>query len=110
MTIARLRIAALIPLAFIAAAPSAARPAQAAAAVAIRNFAFTPQILTVHPGTTVTWTNTDEEPHTVTSTTKAFGSGALDTGGTYRFTFTKAGEYAYYCALHPHMTGKIIVK
>ena len=103
------RLAALIPLAFIAAAPSLAQP-QAVAAVAIRNFAFTPQVLTVRPGTTVTWTNTDDEPHTVTSATKAFGSGALDTGGTFRFTFAKPGEYAYYCALHPHMTGKIIVK
>jgi plastocyanin len=110
MTFAHRRIAALIPLAFIAAAPSIARPAQTTATVAIRNFAFTPQVLTVRPGTTVTWTNTDEEPHTVTSTSRAFGSGALDTGGTFRFTFAKPGEYAYYCALHPHMTGKIIVK
>ncbi len=110
MKLPRRRIAALIPLAFIVAAPSIARPAQTSAAVAIKNFAFTPQLLTVHPGTTVTWTNTDDEPHTVTSATKAFGSGALDTGGTYRFTFTRPGEYAYYCALHPHMTGKIIVK
>ena len=78
--------------------------------VAIKNFAFMPQVITVTPGTTVTWTNTDDDPHTVTASDKSFHSSALDTNGKYSFTFTKPGEFAYFCSLHPHMTAKIIVK
>ena len=74
------------------------------------NFAFAPAVLTVAAGTTVTWTNADDDPHTVTATGKTFHSTALDTGGKYSFTFTRPGEYAYFCSLHPHMIGKIIVK
>ncbi len=78
--------------------------------VAIKNFAFVPQVIAVMPGTTVTWTNTDDDPHTVTANDKSFHSSALDTDGKYSFTFTKPGEFAYFCSLHPHMTAKIIVK
>ncbi|MEP9357498.1 cupredoxin family copper-binding protein [Sphingomonas sp. KR3-1] len=78
--------------------------------VAIKGFAFTPQVLTVAIGTTVTWTNADEDPHTVTATDRSFHSAALDTGGKFSYTFTRAGEFAYFCQLHPHMTGKVIVK
>lgn len=78
--------------------------------VAIKMFAFTPQVLMVTPGTTVTWTNADEDPHTVTSNDRIFHSAALDTDDKYSFTFIKPGEYAYFCSLHPHMTGRIIVK
>lgn len=92
-----------------AARPGApARPA--IVAVQIRDFAFVPQVVTVAPGTTVTWTNADEDPHTVTANTRAFHSAALDSGGKFSFTFATAGDYAYFCTLHPHMTGKIIVK
>jgi plastocyanin len=87
-----------------------AKSATPAASVQIKNFAFVPQLLTVKPGTTVTWINTDEDPHTVTANDKAFHSAALDTDDKYSFTFTKPGEYGYFCSLHPHMTGKIIVK
>ncbi|MET0308721.1 MAG: cupredoxin family copper-binding protein [Sphingomonas sp.] len=87
----------------------AATPAKTQA-VTIRSFAFTPQIITVAPGTTVTWTNMDEDPHTVTANDKSFHSPALDTGGKFSFTFTRPGEFAYFCSLHPHMTGKVIVK
>jgi plastocyanin len=87
-----------------------ARSATPATPVQIKNFAFMPQPLIVKVGTTVTWTNTDDDPHTVTATDKSFHSAALDTDGKYSFTFTKPGEYAYFCSLHPHMTGKIIVK
>jgi plastocyanin len=73
-------------------------------------FAFAPQVLTVTPGTTVTWTNADEDPHTVTATGKTFHSAALDTGGKYSFTFTRPGEFAYFCSLHPHMISKIVVR
>ncbi|PXA83446.1 amicyanin [Nostoc sp. 3335mG] len=78
--------------------------------VAIRMFAFSPQVLVVTPGTTVTWTNADEDPHTVTANDKSFHSAAMDEDDKYSFTFTKPGEYAYFCSLHPHMTGKVIVK
>jgi plastocyanin len=63
----------------------------------------------VTPGTTVTWTNADDDPHTVTANDKSFHSVALDTDNKYSFTFTRPGEFAYFCSLHPHMTGKIIV-
>ena len=78
--------------------------------VAIKGFAFVPQVVTVTPGTTVTWTNADEDPHTVTANDKGFHSAALDTDDHFSFTFTKPGDFAYFCSLHPHMTGKIIVK
>jgi plastocyanin len=84
--------------------------APAAAAVQIKDFAFAPQLLTVKPGTTVTWVNSDEDPHTVTATDKSFHSAALDTRDKFSFTFTKPGQYGYFCALHPHMTAKVIVR
>lgn len=86
--------------------------AVASGAVAIDNFAFAPAILTIAPGTTVTWTNKDEEPHTVTSADGAqtFTSPALDTDDKFSFTFDKPGTYRYFCAIHPHMVGTIIVK
>lgn len=90
----------------------AASPAAAAktATVRIENFAFTPAVLTVTPGTTVTWTNADEDPHAVLANDKSFRSRALDTDQTYSFTFAKAGDFGYFCSLHPHMTARIIVK
>jgi plastocyanin len=84
--------------------------APAAASVQIRDFAFAPQVLTVKPGTTVTWVNRDEDPHTVTANDKSFHSAALDTEDKFSFTFTKAGQYGYFCSLHPHMTAKVIVR
>lgn len=77
--------------------------------VKIDNFSFTPQTLTVHPGTKVTWVNKDDVPHTVTSTDKKFKSRALDTDEQFSFTFSTTGTYNYFCSVHPHMTGKIIV-
>jgi plastocyanin len=87
-------------------ADSAAPPGQ----VGISNFAFDPPMLTVKPGTTVTWVNHDDEPHTVTSTTGAFGSQALDTDESFSFHFDAPGTYAYRCGIHPHMTGTIVVR
>ena len=78
--------------------------------VVIQNFAFQPSTLTVKAGTKVTWVNRDDEPHTATDTDKRFGSKALDTGDRFSMEFTHAGTYNYYCALHPKMTGQIIVK
>jgi plastocyanin len=79
-------------------------------ALKIENFTFTPQRMTVKAGTTVTWTNLDPIPHTVASSTKAFGSKTLDTDDKFSFTFTTAGIYEYFCTLHPHMTGTIVVE
>lgn len=77
-------------------------------AVHIDNFSFAPNPLEVKVGTTVTWTNRDDIPHTVVCAGK-FRSKTMDTDGTFSFTFTEAGEYKYFCSLHPHMTGSIKV-
>src|SRR5205085_1594897 len=87
-----------------------AAPAPAAAAVRIENFTFKNPVITVKPGTTVTWTNGDDIPHTVVSKDGVFKSKVLDTGDRFSFTFAKPGQYGYFCSLHPHMTGTIIVK
>src|SRR3954468_8967550 len=73
-------------------------------------FTFEPAVITISAGQSVTWINHDDVPHTATSTKKLFASPALDTDQRYTHTFTTAGEYEYYCAVHPHMTAKIIVK
>jgi amicyanin len=80
------------------------------AEVKIDNFTFAPQSLTIKAGTTVTWTNEDDIPHTVVATAKAFKSKVLDTDDKFSFTFTTAGSYEYFCSLHPHMTGTIVVE
>ncbi len=91
--------------------PAAESPAQANTVV-IDNFTFAPTELTVPVGAEVTWVNRDDVPHTATSTVKprVFDSGALDTDQTYSHVFTTAGEYEYFCAVHPHMTGRVVVK
>jgi plastocyanin len=97
--------------------PAMAQPAAQVAAIepntiTIDNFSFGPQILTVAPGTTVTWINHDEEPHTVVNAgnPRQFKSGALDTDDKFTFTFDKPGTYEYFCSIHPHMTGTVVVK
>ena len=77
--------------------------------VTIDNFTFSPAELKVKVGDTVTWTNHDDIPHTVVSAGK-FRSKTTDTDGTFSFTFTSAGDYKYFCSLHPHMTGMIKVE
>ena len=77
--------------------------------VAIDNFVFTPAELTVKPGTTVTFENHDDIPHLVVAVDGKYRSKALDTNDKFSVTFDKPGEYAYFCGLHPHMKGKIIV-
>ncbi len=81
-----------------------------AVAIDIDNFKFGVVSLTVAAGTTVTWTNRDDVPHTIVSLTKVFKSPALDTGDPFSFTFKDAGTFEYYCSMHPRMTGKIVVK
>lgn len=78
--------------------------------VSIDNFTFHPEILEVPSGTKVIWTNRDDVPHTVRSTEDAFNSGALDTDDTWSRVFSATGSYTYYCGVHPHMSGKIVVK
>jgi plastocyanin len=77
--------------------------------VTIDNFTFSPAELKVKIGDTVTWTNHDDSPHTVVSAGK-FRSKAMDTDNTFSFTFSSAGDYKYFCSLHPHMTGMIKVE
>jgi plastocyanin len=92
---------------------SSISPAQSPSAtqrVTVDNFSFNPATLTVAPGTTVTWTNRDDVPHTITANDKRFASKPLDTDDTFSHVFTQAGTYSYFCAVHPHMTGQIIVK
>jgi plastocyanin len=88
---------------------AATGPAQ----ISIDNFNFSPSTLTIAAGTKVTWVNNDEEPHTVVNVdqpTRVFRSGGLDSGDTYSFVFDKPGTYDYICSIHPHMSGKIVVK
>jgi len=93
----------------VAAMPAAATPA-AVMEVKIDNFKFGPEELTIPVGTTVTWTNRDDIPHTVVSTEGVFKSKVLDTDEKFTYTFAKAGTFPYFCSIHPKMTGKVIVQ
>jgi len=98
-------IAGLVAIAIMAASPAGAAEIE----VKIDNFTYNPMKITVKAGTIVTWTNHDDIPHTVTSKTMLFKSNALDTDDKFSFTFATPGTYEYFCALHPHMTGSIVV-
>jgi plastocyanin len=78
--------------------------------VRIHNFMFGPMALTVSAGTTVTFVNTDDEPHTVVGVGQTFRSPPLDTGGRFSHVFATPGQYRYFCTLHPQMTGTIVVR
>jgi amicyanin len=101
----RLLAACVAAIYLLASAPAGAEEI----AVKIGNFTFGPQELKVKAGTTVTWTNEDDIPHTVVSPNN-FRSKVLDTDGKYSFTFTTPGTYKYFCSLHPHMTGTVVVE
>jgi plastocyanin len=77
--------------------------------VGIDNFAFTPETVTIKPGDTVVFENHDDIPHLVVDVAGKFRSKALDTNDKFSMAFPSAGEFAYFCGLHPHMKGKIIV-
>jgi plastocyanin len=112
-TIARhIRVATALAVAVFAVATAlpAASAHVAETEVKIDNFAFAPQRVVVKAGTTVIWINDDDIPHTVASSAKLFKSNALDTKDKFSFTFTTAGAYEYFCSLHPHMTGTIVVE
>src|SRR2546422_4910948 len=103
-----------IALAAAVLAPAAIFPTASVQAaeteVNIDQFTFYPQHITVKAGTTVTWTNEDDVPHTVASSSKLFKSKALDTKDKFSFTFATPGTYEYFCSLHPHMTAAIVVE
>ena len=98
----------------LAGSPSVAantqQPARTTAEVKIDNFTLAPATLTVTVGTTVTWTNQDDIPHTVVSRDKVFKSKVLDTDERFSHTFTKAGTYPYFCSIHPKMAGRVVVR
>ena len=87
-----------------------ASPAFADATVTIKNFDYSPMMLSISAGETVTWKNLDGEPHTVVSTDGLFRSQALDQNDSYRFTFDKSGTFRYICSIHPNMRATITVK
>jgi plastocyanin len=111
--------AALLALLFFVAAcggggtssSSSSQPATGGAAqISMKNIAFTPADVTVKVGQTVTWTNDDAAQHDVVANDGTFKSDLLGTGQTFSFTFTKAGTFAYYCAVHPQMKGTVTVQ
>ena len=112
MTLVTRRSLGILGLGFATAAAAILRTGRARAediAVHIDNFVFEPQQLTVKVGQSVTWTNRDDIPHTVVCAGK-FRSKTLDTDGKFTFAFAAAGEYKYFCSLHPHMTGVVKVE
>jgi plastocyanin len=107
----KLRIVSFLAAVALAGLPIAApAAAMGGPTVHIKNFMFVPATLTVVPGTTVTFVNDDDEPHTVTSTVKAFDSEGIDTHQTFTQTFAKPGTFMYFCEVHPYMHGTVIVK
>jgi plastocyanin len=103
-------IAMLLLVAGSSSVTASDQPSAANVAVKIDNFVFGPQTITVPVGTTVTWTNSDDIPHTAVSTDGVFKSKVMDTDEKFSYTFAKAGTYSYYCSVHPKMTGQVVVK
>ena len=99
----------LVVLAWAGGSGAAATPDPATVVIA-KDFMFGPASLTVKAGATVTWTNRDDEPHTVVSDTALFRSGAMDTNESFSFKFDKPGTYHYACSIHPRMVGTIVVQ
>ena len=91
-------------------APATQAAAQGSSIVMAKDFMFAPTALTVAAGSTVTWTNRDDEPHSVVSESGLFRSGALDTNESFSFRFDKPGTYRYTCSIHPRMVGTIVVR
>ena len=89
--------------------PSVAETSDAAKII-VKDFMFNPTPLTVKAGSTVTWTNMDDEPHTVVSDTGVFKSGGMDTNESFSYKFDKPGTYHFACSIHPRMVGTIVVE
>ena len=116
LALSRRRIAALgavvavvtaMVLTLVVAKPSSAAQIN----VMIEHYQYSPAALSVHPGDTVTWMNMDDAPHTVTTSSgpEKISSPTLQKGDKFTFTFTKAGTYEYYCAVHPDMKASVTV-
>ena len=105
-----LSAASFAALTCIAACNASAAENPSATVVIAKDFMFSPNTLTITAGSTVTWTNHDEEPHTVVSDTGAFRSGAMDTNESFSFEFDKPGTYRFICSIHPQMVGTIVVQ
>lgn len=103
------RLLYMTALILAAAGPALAQDAAPTSTVKIENFTFNPAALTVKAGTTVIFENADDIPHSIVEKTLAFKSQALDTGDTFKITLNTAGQIDYFCSLHPHMVGHIIV-
>jgi plastocyanin len=106
---ARVSFALLLAMAVFLSA-SRGHALAADAEIKIANFTFDPPVLTMKAGTTVTWVNNDDIPHLVSEKDGKFRSSAPDTGDKFSQTFSAAGTIEYFCAIHPHMTGKIVVE
>jgi plastocyanin len=107
--LSRAATALLLALAIVPLAPAIASPAPLAAEVHIENFAFNPQTIHVLQGESITWDNRDGAPHTVTANDGSFHSGNLNQGQTYTRAFPDLGTTPYHCAIHPSMTGTVVV-
>jgi plastocyanin len=103
------RLRAALAMVAVVAGLASGRALAADAQVKIANFTFDPPTLTVKAGTIVTWVNADDIPHVVSEKDGKFRSSALDTDDKFSQTFSTAGTVEYFCAIHPHMTGKIVV-
>ena len=110
MNLSTLRWFRLAPLLALSASGLAQAGGAEVIKISAKNFMFSPATITVKAGSTVTWTNLDEEPHTVFSDAGLFRSGALDTKDSFSFTFDKPGTYHYLCTIHPKMLGTVVVE
>jgi len=104
------RRAALAATMLLLAAGVSTRAGAGDATVTIEKFAFAPRDITIAPGTTLVWTNRDETPHAIAARDASFASKAMDTDDRYEYTFAHAGDFAYFCTLHPFMTGVVHVR
>jgi len=100
----------LVALGLLLVAGYAAWAAPSPVTVEVKEFKFKPESITVALGTTVTWRNGDEEPHTIMSTDGVFRSSALESAAHFSYTFTKPGTYHYFCTIHPHMRADIVAR
>jgi plastocyanin len=107
---AMLMLARVAILLTVAASFPLTAAAQDAGQIVIKDYMFAPNSVTVKAGTTVKWTNKDDEPHTVVSDTALFRSGAIDTDENFSFKFDKPGTYHFTCSIHPRMVGTIVVE
>jgi plastocyanin len=104
-----LTVVSVLPLWMVAVLHTASAAPPEPGNVVIKDFMFQPTAVTIVAGSTVTWTNQDDEPHTAVSDTGVFRSGAMDTGDVFSFKFDKPGTYHFTCSIHPRMVGTIVV-